>query len=101
MQADRKVRASSEAHPCSCEVAGKPVSILSAQNFDSLDVLPDSLQAGQVAFVRKRLFLGTKEGVLEILTLKPHGKKEMDAKSFAAGVQNIKTEPKHWRTLGN
>ena len=101
LQADRKVRASSEAHPCSCEVAGKPVSILSAQNFDSLDVLPDSLQAGQVAFVRKRLFLGTKEGVLEILTLKPHVKKEMDAKSFAAGVQNIKTEPKHWRTLGN
>ena len=101
LQADRKVRASSEAHPCSCEVAGKPVTILSAQNFDSLDFLPEPLQAGQVAFVRKRLFLGTKEGILEILTLKPHGKKEMDAKSFAAGVQNIKTEPKHWRTLGN
>ena len=101
LQADRKVRASSDAHPCGCELAGKPVSILSAQNFDSLDFLLEPLQAGQVAFVRKRLFLGTKEGVLEILTLKPHGKKEMDAKSFAAGVQNIKTEPKHWRTLGN
>ena len=99
--ADRKVRAASDAHACRCEIAGKQVSVLSAQAYDAVDCLPQPLEAGRVAFVRKRLFLGTSAGVLEIYTLKPQGKKEMDAKSFAAGVQNIKTKPTYWRTLGN
>ena len=99
--ADRKVRASSDAHPCKCQIADKQVALLSACAYDSVDCLPDGLEPGRVAFTCKRLFLGCAEGILEVLTLKPQGKKEMDAKSFAAGIQNIKNETKYWRTLGN
>lgn len=124
--ADRKIRASSDAHACRVEIAGKQVTLLSGQAYlletagnsdskpalndvyPSLSSLPEPLQealvgleTGSVAFVQKRLFLGTKEGVLEVFTLKPAGKKEMDAKSFAAGIQNIKKEPTYWRSCGN
>lgn len=99
--ADRKVRASSDAHPCRCEIAGKQVAIMAAQACDVLDFLPAGLEEGRVVFVRKRLFLIMQQGALEILAVKPQGKKEMDAKSFAAGVQHIKTEAVYWRTLGN
>lgn len=101
VQADRKVRASSEAHTCCCEIAGRRVVLLSAQEYDSCDILPEPLAAGQIVFAHKRLFLGMQQGMLEILTLKPQGKKEMDAKAFAAGIQNIKTNPTYWRPLGN
>ena len=39
------------------------------------------------------------DGVFEILEIKPDGKKEMDARSFAAGVQSIKSGEIEWETL--
>ena len=51
------------------------------------------------AIEQKRLFLGCADGVFEILEIKPDGKKEMDARSFAAGVQNIKSGEIEWETL--
>lgn len=101
IQADRKVRASSEAHTCGCEIAGRRVVLLAAQEHDCLDILSEPLDAGQVVFAHKRLFLGMQQGVLEIFSLKPQGKKAMDAKAFAAGIQNIKTNPTYWRPLEN
>ncbi len=99
--ADRKVRASSDAHPCRCEIADKSVTLLSACAHDAIDCLAHPLEPGQLAFVDKRLFMGMAEGVLEVLRLKPQGKKAMDAQSFAAGIQNIKNQTKNWRILGN
>ena len=99
--ADRKVRASSVAHPCRCRIADKTVILLSARPAAGLDFLPTSLAAGQVVFIHKRLFLTMSDGMLEILSLKPQGRKEMDAKSFAAGIHGIKNESTYWRTFEN
>lgn len=98
---ERKVQASSEAHPARIQLAGKRLRLEKV-------VLPDeealrlcsTLGQSQLLFVAKRLFIGTSEGPLEIIKLKPDGKKSMDAASFAAGIQGIKKggyiwEPDH------
>ena len=43
--------------------------------------------AGSVARAGKRVLLGCSEGVLELLEVKPDGKRSMTAAEFAAGVQ--------------
>ena len=58
--------------------------------------LADGIEAGEVRFVGKRLFLGAADGALEVLALKPDGKKSMDARAFAAGVQGIKAGGCTW-----
>ena len=95
VQADRKVRAASDAHPCKCVLGEKNIALVSAQVADNApEVAP-----GQVVFFQKRLYLGMADGTLELITVKPEGKKQMDAKSFAAGVQNIKSGLVTWRSL--
>ena len=49
------------------------------------------MEPGEVRFAARRLLLGASDGAVEILSLKPDGKQEMDAKAFAAGIQGIKT----------
>ena len=51
---------------------------------------------GQVLFAHKRLFLGAADGAVEVMEVKPQGKKRMDAKAFAAGVQGIKNTVLNW-----
>ena len=73
----------------------KNIALVSAQVADNApEVAP-----GQVVFFQKRLYLGMADGTLELITVKPEGKKQMDAKSFAAGVQNIKSGLVTWRSL--
>jgi methionyl-tRNA formyltransferase len=45
--------------------------------------------AGAASFIRKQLLLATADGDLEIISLKPDGKKEMAAAAFAAGVKEL------------
>lgn len=89
----RFVQASSEAHPSRCNIAGKGVTVLSAdvavaEGDFALELA--ELGAGNAKFARKRLFLGCENGVLEVFEVKPDGKKAMDAKAFAAGLQQLK-----------
>lgn len=90
----RLVQASSEPHPSRCLVGGKSVTVLKAacvcEGGDFAAGL-NGLESGCAQFVRKRLFLGCEQGVLEVLEIKPDGKKAMDAKSFAAGLQQLKS----------
>jgi methionyl-tRNA formyltransferase len=60
--------------------------------------LPDvlDLQSGEAAFVAKKLLLGTAEGVVELEQVKPDGKKSMEGRAFAAGIQGIKKEKASW-----
>ncbi|MDO4590429.1 MAG: methionyl-tRNA formyltransferase [Slackia sp.] len=94
---ERRVRASSAAHPSRCIVAGKRVTVLAARLVDdAASVGVDDAAPGSVRFVAKRLFLGCADGVLEITSVKPDGKKEMTAAAFASGVQNIKSGTMVW-----
>lgn len=93
----RRVQASSETHPSHCQVAGRGVSVLSAEalrgsEVDALsEALGSPLEAGKAILWRKHLLLGCSDGVLEIFELKPDGKRAMDAIAFAAGVQGMKS----------
>lgn len=94
---ERRVRASSAAHPSRCSVAGKRITVLAARLVeDASSIGVDEAAPGSVRFVAKRLFLGCADGVLEITLVKPDGKKEMTAAAFASGVQNIKSGTMVW-----
>ena len=76
----RHILASSDAAPARCLVAGKPVRILDAAIADRN--LPDSS-----AFVDgKRVYLGAADGCIELLEVKPDGKRAMPASAWAAGI---------------
>ena len=98
----RRVQASSKAHPSRCLIAGKAVTILKATSTapaaDGEDGAP-AVGQGRVAFVRKRLYLGCAAGALEILEVQPDGKKPMEAKAFASGLQGVKSGALEWGRL--
>lgn len=93
-----KVRASSGAHPAHAQLAARGVTIVRAscvRDGQGLELV-DDLQPGQAAFRAKRLFAMTSDGAVEIEELKPEGKKNMDARSFAVGIQGIKKSTITW-----
>ncbi|MCL1797028.1 MAG: methionyl-tRNA formyltransferase [Eggerthellaceae bacterium] len=97
-----KVQASSGAHPSRCVVATRPLTVIRARNIaedEQAQELVAGLGAGDVCFVQKRLFLGARDGAVEVLHVKPDGKPEMDAKSFCAGIQGIKEGSLRWEAL--
>ena len=80
---ERRVLASSDAAPARCIVAGKPVRIMRAAVASHAPCL-----TGGVCFMSdKRLLLACADGVLEVTSIKPDGKREMDAASFCAGIR--------------
>lgn len=86
-----KTLADSDSHPCKCIINGKYVRILESALYKV-----HNISASSVAFVDGRLLLGCVDGTLEIKTVKPDGKKEMDAKAYAAGIQGIKQNNVVW-----
>lgn len=94
-----KVRASSDAHPSRCVLADRTITLLEVSEIREDDPIMEHiahLQPGETTFVHKRLCMGVKDGVIEVHRVKPDGKKSMDAKSFAAGIQNIKNNILGW-----
>ena len=94
----RKVLASSEAHPARAVIAGRSATVerVALPDDERAAGLCDGLEQGVVRFAAKRLFLGTGDGAVEVLSLKPDGKKSMDARAFAAGIQGIKAGGCTW-----
>lgn len=94
----RKVLASSEAHPARAVIAGRSATVerVALPDDERAAALCDGLEQGAVRFAAKRLFLGTGDGAVEVLSLKPDGKKSMGARAFAAGVQGIKAGGCTW-----
>ena len=94
----RKVLASSEAHPARAVIAGRSATVerVALPDDERAAALCDGLEQGAVRFAAKRLFLGTGDGAVEVLSLKPDGKKSMDARAFAAGIQGIKAGGCTW-----
>lgn len=77
----RRVLASTDAAPARCEVAGKGVRLMRAMTCD------DALAAGEVLVSHGRVALGCVDGALEVLVVKPDGKREMQASAWAAGLR--------------
>lgn len=77
----RRVLASTDAAPARCEVAGKGVRLMRAGTCD------DALAAGEVLVSHGRVALGCADGALEVLDVKPDGKREMQASAWAAGLR--------------
>ena len=77
----RHVLASSDTAPARCVIAGKSVRVLDAEPADV------SLGEGAVAVKGKRVYLGLSDGVVELLEVKPDGKRAMAASAWAAGLQ--------------
>lgn len=95
----RRVQASSDAHPSKCAVAGKGVTILAARATDDSAEDAGEIKQGSVVFRAKKLYLGCADSPMEILEVKPDGKKEMSAAAFASGVQGIKAGNVIWERV--
>ena len=79
----RRVLASSDAAPARCIAAGKPVRIMRAV---AADGDASMCAAGELVCQSKRIYIGCSDGVLEVTSVKPDGKRQMDASAWAAGV---------------
>ena len=75
----RRVLASSDAAPARCVLAGKPARVMAAAPVD------EGLAAGELRVAAGRVLMGCAEGALELLSVKPDGKREMPASAWAAG----------------
>lgn len=97
----RKVRASSTEHPAKAMLAFKPVTLETCRLLDaeSEGTLASGLEPGTLRFAAKRLLLGLPGGAVEVLSLKPDGKKSMTGAAFAAGIPGMKTEDNRWDAL--
>lgn len=78
----RRVQASGDTAPARASVAGKGVRVMSARVAEGQGLAP-----GEVIAQKKHVLLGCADGALEVLSVKPDGKKEMPAASWAAGLR--------------
>ena len=97
----RKVLASSDAHPCRAVVANRSVTVLVAAPVEDERgcALCEGITSGEVRFASKRLFIGMADGAIELVSVKPDGKKPMEGRAFAAGIQGIKAGGFTWEGL--
>ena len=79
----RRVLASSDAAPARCIAAGKPVRIMRAV---AADGDASMCAAGELVCQSKRIYIGCSDGALEVMSVKPDGKRQMDASAWAAGL---------------
>lgn len=79
----RRVLASSDAAPARCVLAGKPARVLAAVASDASPVPAE----GQITCAGKRVLLGCADGALELVSVKPDGKRAMPATAWVAGLQ--------------
>lgn len=81
----RKVQASMDAAPSRAVVAGKALRVMGAR----VSRQPEAVEPGRVALVHKALLLGCSDGALELLEVKPDGKRAMDAAAWARGLHDV------------
>ena len=94
-----KVQASSPAHPARCRIANRDVTVVSAARGPLTLREELALAPGCVRLHRKRLFLGLFDQPIEILEVKPEGKRSMTGRDFAAGIKDAKSGSVLWEVL--
>lgn len=102
----RRVRASSEAHPSRCTIASRDVALLEVSSVSADETLKALFDAAKthsgnnsVVYLGKKLYLESADGFVEVLSLKPSGKKAMDAKAFAAGMGDVRQNKASWGAI--
>lgn len=80
----RRIQASTDAQPARCTIAGKGMRVVKAVLCP--DALPE-LSQGTVVVSHGRIFLGCADSAIEVLEVKPDGKRLMSARDFAAGLR--------------
>ncbi len=88
----RRVQASGPSAPARCVVCGREAAVLAARPAD------DALAAGEVVVGKKRIALGCADGAVEVVEVKPQGKKAMRASAWASGLSGAFEQA--WRGLG-
>ena len=76
-----RVLASGDTAPARCSVAGRGVRVCAAAAGDG------DVPAGSVLVSRGRVWLGCSDGSIEVVRVKPDGKREMEASAWAAGLR--------------
>ncbi len=85
-----RVQASTDAAPARCQVAGRGVRVVLAA---VADVNAPQIGTGEVLAAHGRVLLGCVDGALELLRVKPDGKREMDASAWAQGLHGANGAP--------
>ncbi len=78
----RRVQASMDAAPARMQLAGKGVRVTDARVAPNVAVLQ-----GAVLVQQRRVYLGCADGALEVLVVKPDGKRQMEASAWSAGLR--------------
>ena len=78
----RRIQASNHRAPARCRVCGKEVQVVEARP------APEAVEPGAVLLQKKRIVLGCAEGALELLAVKPQGKKEMPVQGWLNGLRS-------------
>ena len=95
-----KVQASSPAHPARCSVASRDVAITRAQRVSSRLLREEmALRPGRIILYQKKLYMGFFDQPVEVLEVKPQGKRVMTGSAFAAGIQNVKSGLITWEAI--
>lgn len=79
---ERYVRASSDAAPARVKIGTKTLRVMAAQVADA----PQEITHGEVYVANKSVWLGCASGALQLLRVKPDGKREMDVAAWVAGI---------------
>jgi len=79
----RRVQASLDEAPARLSVGGRGIRALAAR------VSGEPLDQGAVLVRKGHVFLGCSEGSLELLTVKPDGKRQMEASAWASGLRGV------------
>ena len=77
----RRVRAATDAAPARTQVGGRGVRVMVARHAET------DIDAGAVVVKGGRVLLGCSDGALELMSVKPDGKREMEAKAWGAGLR--------------
>lgn len=85
----RRVQTSLDAAPARMAVAGRGVRVLAAR------VAGDDTSQGKVIVRHGRVIAGCADGAIELLRVKPDGKREMDASAWAAGLHQSQLAWEH------
>ncbi len=83
----RRVQASGETAPARALVAGKGVRVMAARVAAGDQAAAGLPAPGAVLALKKRVLLGCADGALEVIFVKPDGKKEMPVASWASGLR--------------
>ena len=96
----RRVQASSAAHPARLAFDAGAATIVKARALaPEAALLADGLEPGAVAWREKTLLLGCGDGAFEVRSLKPDGKRIMDASAYVAGQAALREGAMTWSRL--